>query len=53
MFVLNMIIIFVIWTWGLTPTWVNVVVTILASLALIDALDEEKIYDFTKKDKNR
>jgi hypothetical protein len=36
MALLGIILIFIIWTWGLTPTWVNVVVTILASLMILD-----------------
>ena len=34
------IILFVIWTWGLTPTWVNVVVTIIASLGLLTYIED-------------
>ena len=26
---------FIIWTWGLTPTWVNVVVTIICSTKIL------------------
>lgn len=29
------LLIFIIWTWDITPLWVNIVVTILSSLALI------------------
>lgn len=39
MALLGIILIFVIWTWGLTPTWVNIIVTILASLMVIDDSD--------------
>ena len=39
--ILGIILIFIIWTWGLTPTWVNVIVTILASLMIIDDADND------------
>lgn len=26
--------IFIIWTWGLTPLWVNIVVTVICGLAI-------------------
>jgi len=35
------IIIFIIWTWNLTPLWVNIVVTVLASIALLYDDDKE------------
>lgn len=35
-----LIIIFVLWTWGLTPVWVNIVCTVLAGLGFLDALDK-------------
>lgn len=34
MTVLNIIMLLVIWTWGLTPTWVNIISTILISIFL-------------------
>lgn len=33
------IIIFILWTWELTPTWVNVVCTVLCALAIINDID--------------
>lgn len=32
---MSIALILIIWTWGLTPTWVNVVVTILCSLKIV------------------
>ena len=29
------ILIFIIWNWGLTPTWVNIVSTVLCRLAIL------------------
>lgn len=38
------IIIFILWTWELTPTWVNIVCTIICALEIIggiaDGIDE-------------
>lgn len=36
-----LIMIFIIWTWDLTPLWVNVVVTVLASIALLSDDNKE------------
>ena len=30
------LLIFILWTWGLTPTWVNIIGTILLSLELLE-----------------
>ena len=31
--------IFIVWTWGLTPTWVNIVSTVLLGLSILDNID--------------
>lgn len=33
--ILSTLFIFILWTWGLTPVWVNVLGTVLLSLKLI------------------
>ena len=33
--ILYAVIMFIIWNWGLTPTWVNVVCTVLCALGLL------------------
>ena len=38
---LYVICMFIIWTWGLTPLWVNITVTVLCSLAILEKLDDE------------
>ena len=41
---LYIIIMFIIWNWGLTPLWVNVTVTVLAALGILfDEEDHRKI----------
>jgi len=35
------IIIFIVWNWGLTPLWVNIVTTILAGLAILGELCDD------------
>lgn len=32
---MNIIALLVLWTWGLTPTWVNVVSTVLLSINIL------------------
>lgn len=32
---MNASLIFIIWTWGLTPTWVNIVCTCLLGLSML------------------
>lgn len=32
--------IFIIWTWGVTPLWVNILVTILMALNLTTSVEE-------------
>lgn len=33
--------IFIVWTWGLTPTWVNIVVTVLMGLRILNNMYEK------------
>ena len=43
---LYVIALFIIWNWGLTPLWVNVVVTILCASAILI-----KVVDFSGDDR--
>lgn len=38
MWALSGIMIFIVWSWQLTPTWVNVVCTVLAGLQIFDEI---------------
>jgi hypothetical protein len=33
---LSVVFIFILWTWGLTPLWVNVLCTVLLSLQFLE-----------------
>ena len=35
---MTILMIFILWTWGLTPVWVNVVGTVLLGLKIIDMI---------------
>ena len=35
---LSLVFIFIIWTWGLTPLWVNIIGTMLLSLKVLGIL---------------
>lgn len=32
---MNTILLFIIWTWGLTPVWVNIIVTIICAFRIL------------------
>lgn len=32
---MNILMIFILWTWGLTPLWVNIVGTVLMSIKIL------------------
>ena len=36
-----LLIMFIIWTWGLTPTWVNIFATVICSLQIIASICED------------
>jgi len=38
---MSIILIFIIWTWGLTPTWVNIITTVICGLSILAELCEE------------
>lgn len=38
---MNILMILILWTWGLTPTWVNVVGTIICCLRMISITEKE------------
>ncbi len=44
------IVMFIIWNWGLTPLWVNVTVTILAAIGILFEEDCKKVIIKTKSD---
>lgn len=33
---MSLLVIFILWTWGLTPVWVNIVGTIIMALRIIN-----------------
>lgn len=37
---MSVLMIMILWTWGLTPLWVNIVGTIICSLRIIGILSE-------------
>lgn len=44
---MSVLMIMILWTWGLTPTWVNVVGTVIMGLrilfGIVDTYDKSKI----------
>lgn len=38
---MSIILIFIVWTWGLTPTWVNIVTTVICGLYTLVELSED------------
>lgn len=38
---MNIILILVLWTWGLTPPWVNIVATIILSFLMLVDTDSD------------
>lgn len=35
---MSILMIFVLWTWGLTPVWVNIVGTVIMGLRILDKM---------------